>query len=249
MKQITTIVKTFAILIVLATVVRLIADSLRLITREPSMWQNRQHGLQVAVKRSFDIVVSAAGLVCLSPVFLIIAIANRLTAPGPIFYLAPRVGLHGRTFKVYKFRTMIVNADKVGPKVTVAGDSRITPIGRILRKAKLDELPQLINVLRGDMSLVGPRPEDPRYVALYTPTQRAVLNVHPGITSPASVHYKDEQALLVGHDWETMYINEIMPAKLAIDLDYAQHPSLTRDISIISQTIVALYVKRRAYNN
>src|SRR5262249_38748568 len=143
----------------------------------------------------------------------------------------------------------VVNADRLGPKVTVAGDKRITPIGHMLRKSKLDELPQLINVLRGDMSLVGPRPEDPRYVALYTPKQRAVLDVHPGITSPASVHYKDEQALLVGKDWETRYINEIMPAKLAIDLDYAQDPSLMRDISIITQTIVALYMKKRVYTN
>ena len=245
LKTLTDKIVTVGVLIALASLALIISEGLRLVTLDPSFWQfsDRKRTLRIAIKRAFDIVVSAIGLLLLSPLLLIIAVANWLTAPGPIFYLAPRIGLHGRLFYVYKFRTMIVNADKVGPKVTVAGDSRITPIGRILRKTKLDELPQLINVLRGDMSLVGPRPEDPRYVALYTPVQRAVLNVAPGITSPASVHYRDEQALLVGHDWETRYINEIMPAKLAIDLDYAQHPSLTRDISIISQTIFALYVK------
>jgi lipopolysaccharide/colanic/teichoic acid biosynthesis glycosyltransferase len=244
-KTLTDQIITVGVLIALASLALIVSEGLRLVTLDPSFWRfsERKRVARIVIKRSFDIVVSAIGLLLLSPLLLLIAIANWLTAPGPIFYLAPRIGQHGRPFRVYKFRTMIVNADRMGPKVTVAGDSRVTPVGRILRKTKLDELPQLINVLRGDMSLVGPRPEDPRYVAMYTPTQRGVLNVAPGITSPASVHYRDEQALLVGVDWETLYINEIMPAKLAIDLDYAQHPSLTKDISIISQTIFALYVK------
>lgn len=249
MTKIARFIQTVMVRIVLAAFVLMISEALRYLTLDPTLLREKSGNSRAYFKRLFDIVVSTLGLIVVSPLMLIIAIANYLTAPGPIFYRAPRIGLHGRQFYIYKFRTMVVNADKIGPKVTVSGDSRITPIGRILRRTKLDELPQLINVLRGDMSLVGPRPEDPRYVALYTPYQRAVLNVHPGITSPASVHYKDEQALLIGPDWETLYINEIMPAKLAIDLDYAKHPSLGRDIQIISQTIFALYGKKRVYDN
>src|SRR5260221_775002 len=245
-KNLSSFILTVTVRIVLASLVLMIAEGLRFVTLDPTFWQSNgnRRNLQATLKRAFDIVLSALGLVLVSPLMLLIAIANYLMSPGPIFYRAPRLGLHGRTFYIYKFRTMIVNADKIGPKLTVAGDSRITPIGRILRRTKLDELPQLINVLRGDMSLVGPRPEDPRYVALYTPRQRAVLDVHPGITSPATVHYKDEQSLLVGADWETQYINEILPAKLAIDLEYAKRPSLQQDIALITDTVKALYTSR-----
>src|SRR5437762_14127398 len=117
---------------------------------------------------------------------------------------------------------MVVDADRRGPGITTAGDRRITPLGRILRRTKLDEFPQCINVLKGDMSIVGPRPEDPRYVTYYTPQQRAVLSVRPGITSPASVRYRHEEAMLQGEDWENTYIRVVLPAKLALDLDYAQ---------------------------
>jgi lipopolysaccharide/colanic/teichoic acid biosynthesis glycosyltransferase len=233
------------LLIVLASLALIVSQALRLVTLDPTLWEPGQRKREALFKRVFDVVVSTAGLVLASPLLLLIAVANFLTSPGPIFYMAPRVGLHGRHFSVYKFRTMIVNADKIGPKVTVAGDSRITPIGRLLRRTKLDELPQLLNVLCGDMSLVGPRPEDPRYVALYTPAQRVVLDVYPGITSPASVHYKDEQSLLTGPDWETRYVMEILPAKLAIDLEYSQHPNVVRDVRIISRTLFALYTNRR----
>ncbi len=196
---------------------------------------------QLAAKRAFDVVSSSIALVILVPVFALIGLAIAITSPGPIFYKASRVGMKGKVFKMYKFRTMVVDADKIGPGLTVRNDQRITSTGRFLRKSKLDELPQLINVLRGEMSIVGPRPEDSRYVALYTPSQRAVLNVRPGITSPASVHYRDESSLITGADWETHYIQEIMPNKLRLDMEYAQQPSVRRDLGLIVKTVQKLW--------
>lgn len=198
-------------------------------------------GSAEALKRLFDIGFSAAVLVALAPLFAVIALIIKLTSPGPVFYMAQRTGRSGQPFKLYKFRSMVVGADKQGPGITTAGDARITRIGRILRKSKLDELPQFINVLRGEMSLVGPRPEDPRYVALYTPEQREVLMVRPGITSPASVYYRDEESLLTGDDWESRYIQEIMPAKLQIDLDYARSGDLLDDFKIIGRTFLLMW--------
>jgi lipopolysaccharide/colanic/teichoic acid biosynthesis glycosyltransferase len=192
-------------------------------------------------KRVLDMVVASMALLALWPLFALIALAIRITSPGAVFYRATRVGQNGHLFKVYKFRSMVADADKRGPGITTACDSRVTSIGRLLRRTKLDELPQLINVLHGEMSLVGPRPEDPRYVAHYTPEQRLVLAVRPGITSPASVYYRDEESLLTGADWEKQYLEEIMPAKLAIDLDYARGATLWRDIDIIRRTVIALW--------
>jgi lipopolysaccharide/colanic/teichoic acid biosynthesis glycosyltransferase len=193
------------------------------------------------VKRTLDMVVASMALLTLWPLFALIALIIRITSPGAIFYRATRVGQNGQPFKLYKFRSMVEDADKRGPGITTSGDSRVTSIGRILRRTKLDELPQLVNVLRGEMSLVGPRPEDPRYVALYTPEQRQVLAVRPGITSSASVYYRDEESLLTGADWEKQYLEEIMPAKLAIDLEYARSATLWRDIDIIRRTVIALW--------
>jgi lipopolysaccharide/colanic/teichoic acid biosynthesis glycosyltransferase len=192
------------------------------------------------LKRAIDIVFSAGGLIILSPLLLILAAAVAFTSPGGVFYRANRVGRGGVPFKLYKFRSMVADADKRGPAVTVAGDRRVTPVGKFLRKTKLDELPQLLNVLKGDMSLVGPRPEDPRYVALYTPEQRAVLNVRPGITSLASVTYRDEESLLTGADWEKLYIETIMPAKIAIDLAYVARATPLEDVKIILRTVGAI---------
>ncbi len=192
-------------------------------------------------KRIFDIVVSTAALILLSPLLFIVAILIKLTSPGPIFYRATRVGKDSTQFTLIKFRSMVINADRLGPGITGASDGRITSIGRLLRRAKIDELPQLINVLKGDMSIVGPRPEDPRYVALYTDEQRHVLNVRPGITSPASVTYRHEEQLLVGEDWEQIYITEVMPAKLQLDLAYARHSGLWQDLKIILRTLTALF--------
>lgn len=203
------------------------------------------------LKRGFDLLASGIGLVVLSPFLALVAIAVRLDSPGPVFYRAKRIGRHGEEFYLYKFRTMVANADRQGPGITVANDRRVTRVGRILRRTKFDEFPQLFNVLRGDMSLVGPRPEDPRYVAYYTPEQREVFTVRPGITSLASVQFRNEEETLVGPDWERKYIELLMPAKLAIDLEYARKACLYQDIILIIKTILWLIgsnlalVKRR----
>ena len=191
-------------------------------------------------RRLLDVIAAAGGLIVLSPLFLLIAVLIKRDSPGPVFYRARRVGKDGHEFRLYKFRSMVAGADRQGPGITAAGDSRVTKVGRFLRRTKLDELPQLINVLTGDMSLVGPRPEDPRYVALYTKEQRQVLAVRPGITSAASLTYRDESALLSGEDWERRYIQEIMPHKLAIELDYQARRTLASDLNLILRTVLAL---------
>ena len=197
--------------------------------------------LNLALKRLFDVFVSTIALTVLSPVFLLISIGIRLTSPGPIFYMATRIGRNARPFRIFKFRTMVVHADKLGPGITGHNDARVTAIGRLLRKSKLDEIPQLINVLRGDMSLVGPRPEDPRFVKMYTPEQSQILAVKPGITSPASVQFRDEESLLSGADWESKYVTEVMPTKLQIDMEYVKDPNIGRDLKILVQTVQAVF--------
>ena len=192
------------------------------------------------LRRLLDLLASLAGLILLSPFFVLLALLIRLDSTGPIFYRAQRVGKDGVLFYLYKFRSMTAGADKQGPGITAAGDSRVTRVGRFLRRTKLDELPQLINVLKGEMSLVGPRPEDPRYVALYTPAQRLVLAARPGITSAASLQYRHEEQLLSGADWETVYRQEVMPAKISIDLAYLQKRTVWSDLRLIMQTILAM---------
>jgi lipopolysaccharide/colanic/teichoic acid biosynthesis glycosyltransferase len=186
-------------------------------------------------------VVSTLGLLLLSPVFLLCALLIKLDSSGPVFYRARRVGQYGNPFYQYKFRSMVVIAEQAGPGITTAHDKRITKIGRFLRHYKLDELPQLINVLKGEMSLVGPRPETPHYVAHYTTTQRQILNTLPGITSPASLTYRHEQSLLVGDDWEKIYLREIMPQKLAIELEYLARRTLWQDLALIVRTLWAVF--------
>jgi lipopolysaccharide/colanic/teichoic acid biosynthesis glycosyltransferase len=189
-------------------------------------------------RRWLDVVTSLAGLILLSPLFLLVAVAIKLDSAGPVFYRAARVGKEGQPFRVYKFRSMVNDADRAGPGITTADDERITKLGRLLRRTKVDELPQLINVFRGDMSLVGPRPEDPRYVALYTQEQRQVLAVRPGITGPASVHYRHEEELLDGPNWEQVYIQEVMPHKLQMELDYLEQRTLWTDLGVIFETMI-----------
>lgn len=190
--------------------------------------------------RSFDLFAASLGLILLTPLFVAIALAIKLTSPGPIFFRANRVGQYGRSFKLYKFRSMVQGADRQGPGITVSNDSRITPVGRWLRDFKLDELPQLLNVLRGEMSLVGPRPEDPRYVALYTREQRQVLNVRPGLTSQASVYYREEETLLNRDNWETIYREQILPRKLAAERAYLERRTFWTDLGLILQTLMAI---------
>jgi lipopolysaccharide/colanic/teichoic acid biosynthesis glycosyltransferase len=192
------------------------------------------------MKRILDFVVTALGLIVTSPLLLLLCLLIKLFDNGPIFYRATRIGKGGVTFEVYKFRTMIVNADKLGPAVTASGDSRVTPIGAFLRRTKLDELPQLLNVFTGEMSLVGPRPEDPRYVELYTPAQSQILDFVPGITSAASLAYRHEEQMLTGDDWETVYHQKVMPEKIAIDLAYMASANVITDLKLILQTVFAM---------
>ncbi|MBS4958429.1 MULTISPECIES: sugar transferase [Clostridium] len=189
-------------------------------------------------KRLFDIIASFIGIILISPFLLIIAICIKLGSNGPIFFKQERVGFKGKHFLILKFRTMIVDAEKYGKQITVGKDDRITSVGKFLRKYKLDELPQLINVLKGDMSLVGPRPEVPRYVKLYSKEQRKVLEVRPGITDLASLRYSDENDLLgTVKNPEEYYINIIMKDKLNLNLEYIDKCNVFYDIVIILKTI------------
>ena len=190
------------------------------------------------IRRALDLAGSLCGLVILSPLFALAAIAVKLSSPGPVIYRARRSGRHGREFRLLKFRSM--RTDVPGAAITRAGDPRVTTVGRWLRKTKVDELPQLVNVLRGEMSLVGPRPEDPRYVASYDAEQRRILDVKPGITSAASLRYRSEEESLAGEEWERLYVEEIMPEKLRIDLAYEQQRTLASDLRLIARTIAAV---------
>ena len=196
---------------------------------------------QLAAKRLMDVLLSAGALLVLWPLFLLVAVAIKADDPGPVFYRQVRVGRGGRPFRIFKFRTMVTDADRKGPAITVGRDSRITRVGAFLRRTKLDELAQLLNVLRGEMSFVGPRPEVPRYVELYTPYQWQVLLVRPGITDYASIAYRNENDMLEGvDDPERLYIEEIMPAKIELNMKYLREISPLADIRLILKTVVAV---------
>lgn len=194
-------------------------------------------------QRVLDISAAAIGLVALSPLLAGIAVWIRLDSPGPILYRGPRVGRGGAPFYILKFRTMTQDAAERGAGITARNDPRVTRAGAVLRRYKLDELPQLWNVLVGEMSLVGPRPEDPRYVQLYTPAQRVVLDVPPGITSAASVKFRHEEAFLAGADWERMYREVVMPRKLEIELSYLKRRTFRSDLAILARTFLAMFEK------
>ncbi len=196
------------------------------------------------MKRAFDIVASGVGLILLGPLFLVLAIWIKLDSRGPVFYRQVRVGRHNRDFRLFKFRSMRPDSDKFG-LITVGGhDPRVTRSGYYIRKYKLDELPQLINVFIGDMSLVGPRPEVRKYVELYTPEQMRVLDVRPGITSLASIRYRNENEILAkASDPDRAYIEKVMPDKLAIDLEYIGHAGLATDIALIFRTLKEIITK------
>jgi len=194
------------------------------------------------VKRGFDLVIASLALLLLWPLFVVVALAIKLESPGPVFYRQQRVGRFGRLFRIHKFRTMREDADRVGLAITVAEDPRITRLGRRLRGRRLDELPQLIDVLQGSMSLVGPRPEVPRYVALYPEALRErVLAVRPGIADPASLAFRDEASLLArAADPEREYVEVIMPAKLAGAVEYAARASLWTDLGVLARSVGVL---------
>ncbi len=193
------------------------------------------------MKRVFDLAGALAGLLLLAPVFAVVAWIIRRERGGPVFYRQTRIGQHGRPFRIWKFRTMVVNADQIGPSLTAGHDPRITRIGRWLRKFKLDELPQLLNVVAGEMSFVGPRPEVAEYVAHYSAAQREILNLKPGITDPASLEYFGESELLASAaDPHQTYLDEIMPAKLEINRRYAERASVMADAVIIARTLLRI---------
>jgi lipopolysaccharide/colanic/teichoic acid biosynthesis glycosyltransferase len=196
---------------------------------------------QLLIKRLFDITASLAGIIVLAPLLVLIAVAIKADSEGEVLFKQTRVGRNEVPFKILKFRTMIKDAEKKGMQLTVGRDSRITRIGCFLRKAKLDELPQLLNVLKGDMSFVGPRPEVPKYTELYSEEQQQILKLRPGITDPASIQYRNENEILVQcDDPEKMYIEEIMPAKIALNMKYMRKISLSYDIRLIIKTIILL---------
>ncbi len=198
-------------------------------------------------KRIFDIICAGLGLLVLSPVLALVALAVRATSRGPVLFRQERVGRFGRSFRILKFRTMVPEAEAQGRQLTAAGDSRITPIGQLLRASKLDELPQLINVIRGEMALVGPRPEVPRYVARYTEEQRRVLEVRPGITDWASIAYRHESEILArAEDPEKTYLEDIMPHKIALNLAYLQRRrGVLSDLEVVLRTLRAVLPCRR----
>jgi len=192
-------------------------------------------------KRLLDVVAALLGLVLLTPVFLVVALLIKLDSRGPVFYRGWRVGEGSRPFRIVKFRTMVREAAAQGPAVTTRDDLRVTRVGRLLRRTKMDELPQLLNVLAGTMTLVGPRPEDPAYVAHYSPEERKVLDLRPGMTSAASLTYRREEALLHGPNWEKTYLEVILPRKLEIEREYAARRTLFSDLALIARTVFALF--------
>lgn len=196
------------------------------------------------MKRAFDIIASGLGLICLSPLFAILAVWIKSDSKGPVFYRQTRVGKDNKDFRLFKFRSMRPDSDKLG-LITVGGhDPRVTRSGYYIRKYKLDEFPQLINVFKGDMSLVGPRPEVRKYVDMYSPDQMRVLSVKPGITSLASIRYRNENDILAASDNpDKTYIEQVMPDKISIDLEYVDKANLLTDIKLIFSTFKEILTK------
>jgi lipopolysaccharide/colanic/teichoic acid biosynthesis glycosyltransferase len=198
----------------------------------------------LVIKRWFDVTMSLWGLIVFAPLFAIVSLIVKLSSKGPVFYIAPRVGQFGKLFNLYKFRTMFVGADeeKEG-SITVDGDRRITPIGRILRKTKIDELPSLLNVLKGEMSFVGPRPDVKGYADNLTGRDRLILNLKPGITGPATLKYANEEDILARVDDPVRYNNEVIfPDKVRINLSYLDSINLFTDLKLIFKTVFGHFI-------
>jgi lipopolysaccharide/colanic/teichoic acid biosynthesis glycosyltransferase len=194
-------------------------------------------------KRAFDQVAALFALVALAPAFAIVALLIKLSSPGPVFFMQERTGKDGKPFLIYKFRTMVRDAPRLGPGITGAGDPRVTRVGRFLRVAKLDELPNLLNVVRGEMSLVGPRPDLPRFMSALTPAQRRILTFRPGLTGPTQIRYIAEEEYLSPVNIDEHYAENVFADKIASDLDYVSNWSLRRDFLLILYTPVALAFK------
>jgi lipopolysaccharide/colanic/teichoic acid biosynthesis glycosyltransferase len=192
-------------------------------------------------KLIFDVTVSLVALVMLAPINLLVAVAVKLDSPGPVLYRQKRIGRHGRPFTLLKFRSMVDRADQLSANVSPAGDPRITRVGRFLRSWYLDELPQLINVVRGDMSLVGPRPETPEYVALYSAEERRILDQRPGLIGPSTLAFMDEAEMLAAvPDSETHYVATMLHERVRLDLTYAENRSLVGDIGLLVRQLVEI---------
>jgi lipopolysaccharide/colanic/teichoic acid biosynthesis glycosyltransferase len=199
------------------------------------------------VKRGLDIIAALTGLIVLAPLFAVIAILIKADSPGPVFFRQERMGKRFRPFRMYKFRTMVKDAPHRGGALTVSGDPRVTRIGKILRQTKIDELPQLINILRGDMSVVGPRPEVRQYVEMFRKNYETILAVRPGITDPASLKYRDESSILArSENPEQEYIQRVLPDKLRLGEEYVRQSSLVLDLVLIFKTIVSVIPGRSA---
>jgi lipopolysaccharide/colanic/teichoic acid biosynthesis glycosyltransferase len=197
------------------------------------------------MKRVFDIVIATCAIIFLSPLFIVVALIVKATSSGPVLFRQQRIGKNFRPFFICKFRTMVRDASLRGGPITFGNDSRITKVGHLLRKTKIDEFPQLINVLKGEMSLVGPRPEVPRYVEMFRPDYEVILRVRPGITDLASIKYRDEAAILgQAKDPEEEYINRVLPEKIRFAKEYVRRSSFLFDLCIIFKTILQLFVDR-----
>ena len=201
---------------------------------------------QLFLKRAFDILVSAILLLLLSPILLFFAIWIKLDSPGPVFYRQERVTTYGRIFRIFKFRTMKVDADKMGSLVTLKNDDRITRVGHVIRRYRLDELPQLLNILTGDMSLVGTRPEVAKYVAAYTPEMKATLLLPAGVTSTASILFKDEEELIAkfileGMEVDDIYITKVLPEKMHYNLSYLKNYSFLGALNLMVRTVLKVF--------
>ena len=201
--------------------------------------------ISLVIKRIFDIIVALILLILLSPIILILAIMIKIDSKGPVFYRQERITTYGKIFRIFKFRTMVQNADKVGTLVTVGNDSRITRVGKLIRKVRLDDLPQLINVLKGEMTFVGTRPEVKKYVNKYTDEMKATLLMPAGITSVASIKYKDEDEILdgakqKGKDIDLAYVEDVLPEKMKYNLEYISKFSFWYDIKVCIDTVIGV---------
>ena len=202
--------------------------------------------IQNVSRRLLDLTFATLSLIGLLPLVMLCALLARIQSPGPIIYRAKRVGRGGRIFEMYKFRTMVANAESLGTGLTIYGDSRITKLGRFLRWTKWDEIPQFLNVIKGDMSIIGPRPEAPEYVEFYTKNQKQALQVRPGITGPAQIANRDEEEKLKDHaDPEQYYITQLMPRKLEIDLNYIEKQGVASDLLWLVKTFFVIVFFRR----
>lgn len=192
-------------------------------------------------KRLFDVFFSLIALIILSPFFLVVSILTKLTSKGPVFFVQDRIGRHCISFSLYKFRSM--KTGKEGLSITVQGDNRITSFGRVIRKTKIDELPQLLNVLKGDMSFAGSRPEVQQYVSIYQKEYREILEVRPGITDWAAIKFRNEEGVLAQHDdKEKAYIEEVLPVKLQLSLEYVRNISFVTDVKVLAFTLVRIFL-------